>query len=286
MGNYLNPGCIMSATPHNIWRKPAYIPYMYPCLTNEAVAETERRIGFPLPKSLIELLKVQNGGYIRYTLEYDPGEHEQIFGIGSSQPRIDTYPMWDEVRRENSINEDFLIPFDGDGVHWFICLDYSENATDPSVVFVHHIEDCLEPIASSFDEYLSMLIPADEFNFYIPQVNNVEQMLHLLGASLFIDFSATPSNLVGYPIYMARKRMKITESIRIEPNVVPCGFVNTDHANYEELKDLLPGVTSRVSEIPESSYLVTVTPGLKPSLIAICEKRSIDLRPLSGFREP
>jgi hypothetical protein len=272
----------MSATPYNIWQVPAYIPYIHPELTDEAIADTESRIGFPLPPSLIALLKVQNGGYIRYKSEHHPTE--QIYGIGSGCFTIDKYPMRTEDW-ESSIDEDRMIPFDGED-NWYLCLDYSESDTMPTVAYVDVEDDYAYQVASSFEEYLGMLHLADEYNFYLPQVDHLDHLLHVIGASLFLDFVTTPPRILGYPVHKAYKQMKSREYIAIEPNWVPRGHVNQGDQDYEALKNRLPGMTSRINEIPASSYLFTVTPGLQSSLVAICEKRSIDLRPLSDFREP
>ena len=50
-----------------IWRIPVYLPYVQPELTGEALAEAEQNLGIKLPKEYVELLRVQNGGYIRFT---------------------------------------------------------------------------------------------------------------------------------------------------------------------------------------------------------------------------
>ena len=51
-----------------IWRVPAYLPYLQPALTEEAILAAENSIGFKLPTAYLELLREQNGGYIRYSL--------------------------------------------------------------------------------------------------------------------------------------------------------------------------------------------------------------------------
>ena len=54
---------------NKIWRSPKYLPYIQPALTDNALAEAEKQIGHKLPVEYIALFKIQNGGYIRYTLE-------------------------------------------------------------------------------------------------------------------------------------------------------------------------------------------------------------------------
>ena len=58
----------MGATADTIWQVPAYLPYLQPPLTDEAVAAAEKEIGYKLPSEYLNLLRRQNGGYIRVSL--------------------------------------------------------------------------------------------------------------------------------------------------------------------------------------------------------------------------
>lgn len=44
--------------PKTIWRVPAYLPYLQPPLTEQALSRAEAEIGFKLPKEYIELLRI------------------------------------------------------------------------------------------------------------------------------------------------------------------------------------------------------------------------------------
>ncbi|MDR3159734.1 MAG: SMI1/KNR4 family protein [Zoogloeaceae bacterium] len=75
----------------DIWRKPPCLPYVQPELTDEAVREAEQTLGVKLPKEYIELLKIQNGGYIAYTLPESAAVnavHDGIAGIGPNYPSL------------------------------------------------------------------------------------------------------------------------------------------------------------------------------------------------------
>ena len=50
----------MPIDPHAFWGANSY---NHPPLTDEMVAQAEARLGVRLPPELIELLRIQNGGY-------------------------------------------------------------------------------------------------------------------------------------------------------------------------------------------------------------------------------
>ncbi len=53
---------------------------LQPPLTDAVVAAAEKEIGYKLPSEYLNLLKKQNGGYIRFSLPETP--HDSIAGIG------------------------------------------------------------------------------------------------------------------------------------------------------------------------------------------------------------
>jgi hypothetical protein len=160
----------------DIWRKPAYQEYVQSELTDEIVREAEATLGVKLPAEYIALLKIQNGGYIRYTLPDDlavNADHHLISGIGSNFPSLVQGADW-------GYDDDIcawlegLIPFDGDG-HWHLCFDYRRNKSEPEITFIE-IDDLIDQldaasvpdpendgfskvIARNFAEYLALLVP-------------------------------------------------------------------------------------------------------------------------------
>lgn len=104
-----------------IWSVPKYLPYVQPELTAELLEQAQKQIGYSLPEKLVEILNIQNGGYMRYKLAESP--HRQIFGIGPYFPSLTDFD-WTEYKEYVSFELDGLVPIDGDG-HWYICLDYS-----------------------------------------------------------------------------------------------------------------------------------------------------------------
>jgi SMI1-KNR4 cell-wall len=88
--------CIfVGAIADTIWRVPAYLPYLQPPLTDEAVASAEKEIGHVLPTEYLNSLKKQNGGYIRFSLPNMV--HDSIAGIGPNFPSLTRFD-WDNCQ--------------------------------------------------------------------------------------------------------------------------------------------------------------------------------------------
>jgi SMI1-KNR4 cell-wall len=136
-----------------IWQVPAYLPYRQPKLTAEALAMAEKRIGYKLPTAYIDLLQVQNGGYIRFTGLN--GLNRVMYGIGPYFPNIEDND-WSPYDGDLTIELEGLAPFDGDG-HWHLCLDYRKSKDHPQVTYIDTETDQEESIAASFGEYSTAL---------------------------------------------------------------------------------------------------------------------------------
>jgi hypothetical protein len=270
----------MSASPTTIWQVPAYLPYLQPPLTDEAVAEAERKIGHRLPEAYLALLRVQNGGYIRYGLP--ESVHEVIAGIGPHYPSLTDFD-WEGVGECISFELDGLVPFDGDG-HWHMCLDYRGGRSVPAVTHADIECDAETLVAETFEGYLALLrVQAEESEFVLPDVTDFDRTLRDLSSRLRVKFEAPDSNAHGYPTRRARGGFFSSEWMWISPNVVPRGFARADEDRYAELKDLLPGEALRYPELPPSSYLLNVTDGLRPKVLQACADLGITIRPLAEY---
>lgn len=115
----------------NIWRRPIYLPYLQDPLTPEALRAAEEELGHALPRELVMMLSVQNGGYLRYELEGYP--LDAVSGIGEAHPSLTRF-SWGEERECVSFELDGLVPFSGDG-HWYLCLDYRASE-EPAVAYI------------------------------------------------------------------------------------------------------------------------------------------------------
>jgi hypothetical protein len=271
----------MSANPQTIWSVPAYLPYVQPAVTESLIRDAEKKIGFKLPSDYIALLKTQNGGYIRYGLP--DSVHSMIYGIGPDFPSITDFD-WEDARECVSMELDGLVPFDGDG-HWHLCIDYRNDPSAPCVSYVDVECDSESKIADSFGDYLGLLrLTVGEHEFVIPSVSDIEAVKSRVASLLGVEFEAPNSYDQGYPIHRGRcGTAKDPQWIWLSPNLVPRGFVREEDRRYKELSGLLPGEAMRFPELGKSSYLLTVTDGIRSRVLKAFRDASIELRPLAEF---
>jgi SMI1 / KNR4 family (SUKH-1) len=269
----------MGATAENIWRVPAYLPYIQPPLTKRAITAAEKKLGYSLPSELLELLKKQNGGYLRYSLPESP--HGVIAGIGPYFPSLTKFD-WEEDQEHVSYTLEGLVPFDGDG-HWHLCLDYRKNSTTPAVTYADVECDRETKIASSFADYLGMLKLSVENEYVLESVSNIDVVIAALSSLLKVTFEPPSSWAHGYPTYRAQVRKKGPEWLWISPNTVPRGFVRKDHGRYAQLVALLPGEAPRFPELPADSYIFSATAAVRKKALAACAKAKLVVRPLREY---
>jgi len=131
----------VNASADTIWKVPAYLPYLQPPLTDEAVEAAEQRIGYKLPSEYLDLLRKQNGGYIRFSLP--EMVHDSIAGIGPYFPSL-TKLDWGEWQEQVIFPLQGLVPFDGDG-HWYLCLDFRDSSRTPSIT--HADIECMKRLS-------------------------------------------------------------------------------------------------------------------------------------------
>jgi hypothetical protein len=143
-----------------------------PPLTDDMLAEAERVLGVVLPRELVELLRIQNGGYTRG------------FAFPMSRPTTwapDHVPLYDlagivtDPNHETALNllhteqmtQEWGLPphqvlLSGDG-HYWITLDY-RHGSSPSVAWID--VECGEDIqvAPSFAAFLAGLVPSETYD--------------------------------------------------------------------------------------------------------------------------
>jgi hypothetical protein len=146
--------------------------YNHPPITLDMICFAEKQLNVKLPESLIELLKIQNGGYTNefgYPMTQPTtwaNNHvplTELFGIVTDES-VNTAQ---NILQSAYMTEEWGLPNDqvllsGDG-HWWITLDYRNNPV-PTVRWID--VECNEDIqiAASFDEFIAGLKPLEDFD--------------------------------------------------------------------------------------------------------------------------
>lgn len=145
--------------------------YNHPPLTDEMVTSAENELGVKLPKTLIKLLKIQNGGYTKgfafpMTQKTTWAENHvplsELFGIvldetiRTAQNILDT----DYMTKEWGLPEKQVL-LTGDG-HWWITLDYRDNEI-PCIKWIDVESNEEIKIADDFDQFINGLVSEDTF---------------------------------------------------------------------------------------------------------------------------
>ncbi|WP_164964057.1 SMI1/KNR4 family protein [Rubrivivax sp. JA1026] len=145
--------------------------YGHPPLTDNMLRRAEEVLQVKLPKALISLLRIQNGGYTngfahpmpaRTSWAADHVPLDELFGVvtdesvQTAQNILSTAYMtkeWDLPPKQ--------VLLSGNG-HWWITLDYRRGPA-PSVAWMD--VDCGEDvqISPSFSEFMNGLVPAAAF---------------------------------------------------------------------------------------------------------------------------
>lgn len=230
---------------NTIWRVPRYIPFIQPILSEEDVVNAEKKIGYKLPLELVNILKIQNGGYIRFTIKNIP--HCQIFGIGPNEPSL--------INNGWSVCEIVgLIPFDGDG-HWCLCLDYRENKIEPKITYIDIENNTEKIIAENFNDYLLLLEIETKDIYVIATDLAITEVIQDISRIMQIDFELPDSFAHGHPIFRSKYK---NSWVWLSLNKVPRSFIRSNDVGNIELKSN-EDMALRYPEIPEKSVLIRMS---------------------------
>ena len=149
------------------------------------------------------LLKEQNGGYIRYKLPETPPM--QLWGIGQAYPRLMRLAdeLDESLSSELNLALDGLIAFDGDG-HYYHCLDYRQNQTQPQVCCIDIEGDSEELVAESFDEFLQLLLLDTQDLYAIKTDLSLAEVVAQFKKQLTISFGLPETDDYGYESYKGK----------------------------------------------------------------------------------
>ncbi|MCB9636901.1 MAG: SMI1/KNR4 family protein [Sandaracinus sp.] len=148
----------------------------------------EARLGVTFPTSFLDVLRMRNGGYVRFggvLGTVDGGEHDlyrfrSIAGIG------DDHTL--NIARQTKSSRDWdipewFVPFEGDG-HWWLGFDYRAwETTDPPIVHIDSESLDVTTIATSFGDFLSRLVMGHEHIVLAVAERPADTLLRELGCS-------------------------------------------------------------------------------------------------------
>jgi hypothetical protein len=265
------------------WRVPAYLPYIQPALTDDALRSAERSLGHRLPKAYVAALREQNGGYLRYGFRgYAAND---LWGIGPRFPSI----LQGSIAKRHVHDDgwtprgaDALVPFVGDG-HWYLCFDVRKKETgEPQITYVDL--ECVrtKKVADTFAELVTTLGP-DEHELIIGITTNASmaRAADQLGKALRLKVTDQGEWAHGYPTLHGRaKKAGSLVQFWLTPNEVSRGFVRKDDPDYKSLVRLLPGKALRVPEHPDCKFLLKASELPAEALIDACARAGLKARRL------
>lgn len=224
--------------PITYWKSPAYAPTVRSPLTPAVLADVEHEVGVRLPDALVELLREQNGGYLR-----DGGLLRSAAGIKENEPWFRDAEILEREYWQQAGNLDLLIPI-RDGGHTDVCLDYRDCGPtgEPSVTFVDNECDSQRVLAGSFSDYLAAL----EFGF--------DDAVYLVAGLDVVEVAEHVAVLVDGEVSVASDRGPVV-NVTDQPPL--CFVENECDSGFGDGRQAL-----RVPEYPECGWLLTRHDGL------------------------
>lgn len=171
--------------------------YILEQLTDEDIQNAEQFFNVKLPKEFIDLLKIQNGGYLKKKrlpvhfkndLANDHIPFDVLFGVKEKKGIMESKYLL----KEWGIKEKNLILLSGDG-HFWIALDYRNDNKNPEIVYIDTTEQKITKIYDSFNEMINNLYeePANEINLdqieEKPLEEEIEKAYKLMESNKKID---------------------------------------------------------------------------------------------------
>lgn len=141
-------------------------------VTDAEFARGERALGVRLPRDLLAVLRVRNGGQVRLTSLKLPASAARTYGrktyafthlAGMHPSASDAITRLATLARDEWELPDGLVPLGGDGHSW-CCLDYRASGPDgpPTVTHVDLEQEIEVPLASSFAAFIAALFRDSE----------------------------------------------------------------------------------------------------------------------------
>jgi hypothetical protein len=148
-----------------------------PPLTSEAVRAAESALGYKLPESYLQLLRVRNGGYPRrrcYPTEVRTSwadDHVRIvtlFGVGFERGIDGEYESRYMIQEWGYPDVGIVIADTPSAGHDAVMLDYSECGPRGEPRVIHVETECDEPVvtilAPNFESFMRGLVDCARYN--------------------------------------------------------------------------------------------------------------------------
>jgi hypothetical protein len=275
----------VSSSLRDLWRVPAYLPYLEPKLTSRSTARAEKALGVRLSRLYLAMLRLQNGGYLRRTFPDLP--HRMIWGIGPHFPGI-ADGRWTALCDEAESADDGrwhprearkLVPFDGDG-HWYLCFDYRKSGPrrEPAIAYVDLELGHERRIAPSFAAFVDALVEdAAEPTLGLCTALTLARAAKKLGEALGAPFEDQGDFDHGYRTYRCRLgRASAPAWAWLSENRVVRGWARRGERNFAGRRTLLPGKALRWPAHPECSLVLVSSAEVAQRLSKACTKLGIE----------
>ncbi|MDR7245135.1 SMI1/KNR4 family protein [Priestia megaterium] len=149
----------------------------YP-INDEIIKQAEASLGFKLPSSLLDLMKIKNGGGLNYPYFMLPDGDTESIPYGQRARISDIDPIHfenddmsilssEELLKEVELSGEFVVL--STDFHYWVVLDYRNRLQDPAVMYIAE-----NYAASTYDntewEYIEI---ADTFDDFLKQLFRV-----------------------------------------------------------------------------------------------------------------
>lgn len=137
--------------------------YTFPPFTSKELEETEKTIGWKLPKSYIELLKLQNGGMINHN-EFEESWLSVIYGISLNDNGLtDMYDNWINEWEYPNIGIPFGETQSAGHDMYFMDFETVDKNGEPRIVLIdNELDNNVTVVANNFDEFLTKIYNHEE----------------------------------------------------------------------------------------------------------------------------
>lgn len=181
--------------------------YNHGKLTDNRIKEVEELLEYKLPKSYIELLKVQNGGYINK--KYEKCWLTAIYGIGANDKSFYGLEEQFKLYKEEGEYPDIGIPFGEtqSGGHDMYFMDYSsvgENG-EPTIVRIDN------------EENNAKYFVAETFRDFIYMVYNGADI-----AGTYIEIEKNKKEVSENPVGEKQQKIDSMDNLKIQSIIVLC----------------------------------------------------------------